>query len=1044
MFSEFFIKRPILSLVFSAFFIIAGIICIKILPIEQFPEIAPPEITITSYYTGANAKVVESTVTRLLEEEINGLEGLRYFTSSSSNTGTSMITITLEPNVNADDAVVKVQNRIKRAEARLPEEVRRNGIVVEKSSSAMVCIVPFFSDGRYDRVFISNYVDRYVKDIIKRVDGVGNVEIFGERTYSMRIWLKPDQLVKYKLSPSQIIAALREQNVQVAAGQVGQPPLDTDQKFQLSVRVLSRLKEPSEFENIVVKSGNGGTLIKIKDIARVELGSEDYSTILRYNGNENIVGMAIDQLPRANALEVSKKIRAALKELEKDFPDGLKYAVAIDTTSFIKFSIDEVVETLVIAIILVVLVIYAFIQSLRSSFIPSITIPVSLIGTFIFIKAFDFSINTLTLFGITLATGMVVDDAIVVLENISRFIEEKGMSPYKASIEGMKEIFGAVVATSLVLIVLFIPAIFAYGSVGRLYQQFAATIIFSIAISAINALTLSPALSALILKRKEHMKKNAFFDAFNSALDKLKNVLKRALFWSFRHGLSVFLFFVVCILGIFIINRFIPSSFVPEEDQGYFMVVVQAPEGSSTSHTKAVLDKAEAIIRKDPAVQDLFSVIGFSYMGSGANKGMLFPALKPFDERKDKNLSAEATIARLTPQLMMIPGAQMIPFAPPPIRGLGRFGGFEYQLKAMDGNIDHSKFALYSLKLMMAANQQPELTNVFTSYSANDPQLIVSLNKEKAKSMGIDLSELFLTLQSYLGSFYVNDFEFSNKVYKVYIQADGQYRSNPKNIEELYVKSNNGDMIPIKTFVTVKEDVSPQTITHFNSFLSATFNGSAKPGQSIQSAMQAMERISSKILPKGLSFEWSGLSKEQLEGKGQMTVLFLLGAFCVFLILAAQYESFVTPLVIMLAVPLAMFGGLAAQFLRGQESDVYCQIGLLMLVGCASKNSILVVEYADQLRKSGIGIARAVIKASLIRFRPILMTALSTVLGIVPLTLASGVGSMSRRSLGTTVTGGMLFSTVLSLIVVPVMYLFIISNYERLKKKFIKQKAIVE
>lgn len=1033
---DFFIRRPIFSLVCSLVFIIGGIICIPTLPIAQFPDIAPPQITVNAVYIGASSEVVESAVTIPLEQEINGAEGVKYIASTSTDSGVSTITVTLEPYRHIDDAIVDIQNRIKRVEARLPDEVKRTGITVQKSSTSIVMVFGVYAEkDAYDSYFISNYVDRYVKEPLKRIKGVGEVRIFGERKYAMRLWLNPDKLASRGLSASDVVKALQEQNIQVAAGQIGQPPYNKGQDFQMSIKARSRLKEPKEFEEIVLKGGANGTLVKLKDVARVELGAEDYSTLLRFSGNENVVGVLVNQLPNSNALEVDKLVKAELTKIEKDFPPGLKYRVAFNPTEFVQKSIDEVVHTLIEAILLVILVIFLFLQSWRSTLIPAVTIPVSLVGTFLFVKIFGFSINTLTLFGLTLATGLVVDDAIVVLENISRFIEQKRMSPFEAALGAMKEIANAVVATSLVLMAVFIPVAFFPGSTGLLYRQFALTIAFSIAISLFNALTLSPALSALFLRsHKEKKKEGKFFEVVNNIIKAAREGYRKLLFLAFRRQTIVMIGFLVSIGAILFLYKIIPQSFVPVEDRGYFIVSVQGPSGSSLDHTSRVMSQVEAILMREPELQGLFAVGGFSFLGAGANKAMLFPALKPIEDRTKKEQSSLAIINRIRGQLMGIPGAIVVPFPPPAIAGLGNFGGFQYELKADGANIDLATLAQTTFQLSQVGNKQKELAGLFSGFTVNDPQVMIEVDRNKAKSLNVDLTEIFNTLQVFLGSQYVNDFDMLNRIYRVYVQADKEFRARPEAINTFYVRSKTGQMIPLSNLVKIQEVTAPQVISHFNLMRSAEINGSAAPGFSSGQAIEAMQRISKEILPQGMSFEWTGVAREQLESGSQSILLFALGLIFVFLILAAQYESFVDPLIIMMSVPLAILGGLLAQFLRGLENDVYCQIGLVMLVGLASKNAILIVEYANQLRESGFRLTRAIIQSALTRFRPIIMTSLAFILGVWPLVVAKGAGDASRHSLGTAVVGGMIVSTVLSLFIVPVLYFLVKSLQNKFQK----------
>lgn len=1033
MFVNFFIQRPIFSIVCSLIFVLGGIICIPFLPVAQYPEIAPAQISVTANYVGASSEVVESAVTTPLELEINGAEGVRYITSNSSNDGSCSITITIEPGRNADDAIVDIQNRVNRALARLPEEVRTAGITVQKNSNAFISIVGLYADkneagnSTYTNYFISNYADKYLKEAIKRIDGVGEVRIFGERKYSMRLWVDPNKMASRNITTGDLVLALREQNVQVAAGQIGAPPYTDGQMFQMSVKAESRLKDAKQFEEIIVKSGSSA-LVKVKDIGRVELGAESYSSILRFNGNDDVVGLLITQLPSANALDLDTKVKAELKKLSTTFPPGLKYAITLNPTDFVRESIQEVIHTLIEAILLVILVIFFFLQSFRSTLIPAITIPVSLIGTFIFVKIFGFSINTLTLFGLTLATGLVVDDAIVVLENITRFIQEKNMSPLQATFEGMKEITSAVIATSLVLVAVFIPVAFFPGSTGQLYKQFALTIAFSIGISAFNALTLTPALAALILSDHKP-KEGKVFEFINRIIRATRNLYKKLLFGSFRHQKIVLLVFVIAIGLTGLLYQKLPKSFVPKEDQGFFYVTVLAPAGSSLEYTTQVMNKVEKVLLDDPDINRLFAIAGFSFQGAGPNKATLFPRMTELAERRKKSQSVDAVVERVRGKLMGIPEAIIIPFPPPAIRGLGRFGGFEANVIAENSSIDLNGLSENTGEFLKIANQQKELKGLFTGFTAGDPQLLVKVDREKAKSLGVDLTSIFSTLQVFLGSIYVNDFDLAGRIYKVYIQADKEFRSSPDNIKSFYTRSKNssgaGSMIPLSNLLEVSETVSPQNITHFNLFRSAPFNGSAAPGFSSGQAIEGVERVAKQALPKGMSIAWEGLTYEQLKSGNQSLIIFFLGILFVFLILAAQYESFIDPFIILMAVPLAILGGLFGQLIRGLENDVFCQIGLVMLVGLASKNSILIVEYANQLRGKGYRLTRAITEAALTRFRPILMTSLAFILGVWPLVTAGGAGSASRHSLGTTVFGGMIVSTVLSLLVVPILYFLI-------------------
>ncbi|MTF40542.1 efflux RND transporter permease subunit [Cyanobacterium aponinum AL20118] len=1024
---DFFIKRPVFSSVTALIILFVGLISLFNLPLAQFPEISPVQIQVTANYDGASAEVVENAVTTVLERQINGTPGLRYITSSSSNSGTSSITATFASDVNQDLAAVDVQNRVSVAEAQLPESVQRNGVSVTKQSNNILLGIGLYSeDNRYDNLFMSNYADLYLVDPLKRINGVADVTIFGERRYAMRLWLDPEKLSSRGLTTADVIQAVSAQNNQIGAGKIGAEPVPDGQEFQIDLRAVSQLTSAQEFENLLLKTDANGALVRFKDVGRVELGAEDYSSFLRYR-RQSAVGLGIYQLTGSNALEVAKQVKTQIEELSKTFPPGLKYEIAFDTTLYVQESLREVVNTLFMAVFLVILIILVFLQNWRTTLIPAVTIPLSLIGTFAFVKVFDFSINSLTLFGLTLATGMVVDDAIVVVEQIDRYIEDKDMSPFKAAQLGMKQLTGAVIATSLVLMAVFVPVAFFPGTTGALYRQFALTIAFSIAISTFLALTLTPSLCALLLRH--HQKLPAWLqvpcDIFNGFLDNVTKSYRRSLVGLVRMRTVVIAVFVLLLAGTGWLYITIPQSFLPEEDQGYFITIIQAPEGVSLQYTSDVMEKIEKTILEEPEVQATFGVGGFAFSGNSSNSGVIFTPLKPWAERRSPEQSAEAVIGRLWGKFAMIPEARIIPLNPPAIRGLGSFGGFTYQLQDLrsDGDINSMMEVLGSL--LGQANQTEGLTRVFTTFTANSPELVVDINRNKAQALNVNIDEVFRTLQTAFGSSYVNDFSLQNRTYRVYVQADGKFRTHPDDIKELYVRSANDTMIPLSNLATITPSTSPQVINHYNLFRSIEVSGSASPGASSGDAIAAMETLSAQILPRGFGYQWSGQSLEEIVSGGQAPIIFGLGLLFVFLVLAALYENYIDPLIILLAVPLAILGALLAQMSRGFSFDVYSQIGLVMLIGLASKNSILIVEFANQLRNEGLPIVKAAIEASQARLRPILMTAFSTLLGILPLAIATGAGSASRQSLGTVVFGGMLVATFLSLFVVPIVYIVI-------------------
>ena len=1034
MFVDFFIRRPVFATVCAILIVLGGAIAIPTLPIAQFPDLAPPQVVVSSAYIGANAQAVETAVTIPLEQAINGVPGMKYITSSSGNDGTSQINVIFDVTRNVDLAAVDVQNRVSQALGRLPNAVKNTGIIITKQESGFVFGAGVYAEnGQYDSLFLSNYLDVYVRDSLKRVKGVGDAIIFGERKYAMRIWLDPARLAERGLTATSVLNALNEQNVQVAAGQLGQQPANPNQNYQISVRAIGRLSDPKEFENIILKTGTDGTLVRLKDVGRAELGAEDYGSLLRFNGHD-AVGIAVTQLPGANALDVDRAAKEELARLSKNFPPGLKYAVAFDTTEVIGESIKDVLITLLEAIALVVLVIYIFLQDWRSTFIPAITIPVSLIGTFIFVKVLGFSINTLTLFGITLATGLVVDDAIVVIENVERHITEGISEPHNAASVAMKEVAGAVIATSLVLVAVFVPVALFPGTTGILFRQFALTIAFSVSISAFNALTLTPALSAILLGHHRERAQGPFFRWFNRSFEAGASFYKKSV-----HGVVVHKLFALLAFGLVLgtaafLYLKIPRGFIPEDDQGYLMVIVQTPQGASLSYTQGVCEKVEVAVSHVPEVTGAFTIVGFSFSGSASNRAIVFLNLAEFKDRKGRGHSGPDIVARIRGQLMAIPGGLVIPFNPPAVQGLGQFGGFTFELEDLGRNTLQA-LADTANQLSATGNQTGKLAGLFTSFTANDPQVLVNINREKAKSLQIPFSQISDALEVFMGSVYVNDFDFNNRSYRVYLQADQKFRAEAKDMRSYYLRSDTGKMIPLDNVVEIVQTQNPQVITHFNLFRSAEINGSAAPGLSSGDAIAEMEALSKKVLPRGMTYEWSGLSLEEIESGGKAVILFGLGLVFVYLTLAAQYESYVLPFIILLGVPVALFGALGAIWLRGLTNDVYAQIGLVMLIGLASKNAILIVEFSEQLQDEGLSTIDAAIEAARIRLRPILMTSLAFILGVIPLVIATGAGAAGRVSVGTTVFGGMIAATTLNLLFIPMLYVVVRTIVPRKKSR---------
>jgi HAE1 family hydrophobic/amphiphilic exporter-1 len=875
---------------------------------------------------------------------------------------------------------------------------------------------------------------------LKRVPGVGDVMIFGERKYAMRLWLDPVRLAAHSLTATDVINALVEQNVEIPAGQLGQPPSDSSQAFQIPVRVVGRLTSPAEFDNIIVKNSPNG-LVLLKDVGHSVVGAESYSSSLKYAGRE-AVGVGVMQLSNANSLDVDAKTKAALAELSKSFPPGLKYAVAFDSTTVVGDSIREVLVTLGLAIVIVIAVIFLFLLDWRATIIPAVTIPVSLVGTFAFIKVFGFSINALTLFGITLATGLVVDDAIVVIENVQRHMHMEHSDPHVATSNAMGEVTSAVIATSLVLIAVFVPVSFFPGTTGILYRQFSLTIAFAIAISAFNALTLSPALSAMFLRGEEDRPKQLDFlhiDAVSQLFSKFIHSTDKQITWlsttyaKMIHGAlklryaMLLLFFVGLGATVWTYSR-VPTGFIPQEDQSFLMVIVQAPPGSSLAYTGALADRAQAIIAQNHDIAGAFSVTGFSLAGGSANQGMMFISTTPSDQRRGKGHSATDIVADLNPKLRMLMfapnGGVVQMFEPPAVNGVGSVGGFQFMLQDQGSNT-LSDLDRVAHQISGASRARKDLRDLYTSFSANDPQVLVTIDREKAKAMSIPLSQITNTLSVFMGSEYINDFDFNNRTYRVFVQADKAFRMSARDLHNYYVRSETGQMVPLDNLVKVTESSGPPVISHYNLFRSVEIDGSPAQGYSSGQGLAAMEDLATKMMMPGMRYEWTGLTLDEIESGGRALLIFGLGILVVYLTLSAQYESFALPFIILLAVPMAVLGALGLVWWRGLVNDVYCQIGLVMLIGLSAKNSILIVEFAEQLRKKGLSIADAAAEAGALRLRPILMTSFAFILGVLPLVFATGAGALGRRSVGTTIVGGMLLSTVLNLFFIPVLYVIL-------------------
>jgi hydrophobe/amphiphile efflux-1 (HAE1) family protein len=1028
-FVNFFIDRPIFASVLAIVIVVAGAVAIPFLPIAMFPQITPPQVVVQATYPGASAEVVEQTVATPIEQQVNGVESMIYMSSRSGSDGTMTLTVTFKVGTNHDIAAVNVQNRVAIAEAQLPQDVVRQGITITKQSPDLVEIVALTSpDGSRDELYLSNYATLQVRDVLARVPGVGQVQVFNGRDYGMRLWLNPDTLASLGLTAGDVANAVREQNIQAAAGQIGQPPAPKGQQFQYTVTTRGRLSTPAEFEDIILRTRADGSVLRVRDVGRVELGAQSYGSFGRVGGKPAAL-VGIFQLPDANALDVSRGVQSAMARLAPSFPSGVTYTRPYNTTEFVRVSIEEVVETLLIAIGLVILTVYVFLQDWRATLIPTLTIPVSLVGTFAVISAFGFSINTLTLFGLVLAIGIVVDDAIVVVENSQRHLDEEGLAPREATRRASAEVVGPVIATALVLMAVFIPIAFLPGITGQLYRQFALTIAVSVALSAINALTLTPALCALLLRPATGRRRWWLARAWNASFDRLTAGYD----WTVRHivrraALAIGVL-VVLSGAAYALLRTVPGGFAPTEDQGYLLVNVQLPDAASLERTDAVVRRIEQILLETRGVETVVAIGGRSFISgvNGPNVASLFPRLAPWSEREDAELEADAILTRLRAKLAGIQEAVVVVFPPPPIRGLSSGGGFQFELQSVGGGSLQDVDAV-ARQIIDAARQQPELAGMYTGFRPGVPQLDAQVDRTKARALGVPLSDVFTSLQIFLGSLYVNDFNAFGRVYRVQLQAEPSYRATPADIARLYVRSQpgqngqSGQMVPLSTLVNVRPITGPDTITHYNLYRAAEIVGDTAPGASSGQAIAVMEDLARRFVPQGMAYEWTGLAFQEIEAGSWAGYVFALSALFVFLVLAAQYESWLIPLAVILSVPLGVLGAMTALWLGGRANDIYAQIGLALLIGLASKNAILIVEFAKERRERGLELREAARDAARIRFRPILMTSFAFILGSLPLVIASGAGAASRNSIGIAVVGGMLAVTVLGVLLVPAFY----------------------
>lgn len=1020
---RFFIDRPVFAAVISIVIVLAGIVTLRILPIAQYPELTPPQVVVSATYPGASAETVAQTVAAPLEQQINGVENMLYMQSTNSNSGAMQITVTFALGTDPDQAAINVNNRVQRATSTLPEDVTRLGVVVTKRSTSILGFVAMYSpDSRYDRAFVGNYALLNVVDDLKRIQGVGDVNLLGDIDYSMRIWLRPDKLAQYNLTPSDVATAIREQNAQFAAGRFGDQPDEKKLAFTYTVTTQGRLPDVNAFGDIILRSdSNNAATLRLKDVARIELGTKSYAIQSSLNGTP-AVPIAVYLQPGANALNTMSALKARLDELQKSFPEGITYQIPYDTTKFIQVSIDEVIHTFIEAIVLVVLVVFVFLQNWRATLIPVIAVPISIIGSFAGMYMLGFSINLLTLFGLVLAIGIVVDDAIVVLENVERLMTTEKLPPKQAAIKAMSEVTGPVVAIVLVLCAVFIPVSFMGGLAGQMYKQFAVTIAMSVTLSGIVALTLTPALCAIILKPGHH-EPILPFRIFNRAFEKLTDGYSAGVaFFVKRFVLGVVL--VALLIGatgyLFYI---VPGSLVPDEDQGVLFEIAILPPAASLTRTQAVMDQSLENTKKHPAVDNVFAVSGFDLLSGGlkTSAGVSFVTLKDWSERKTPDLDARNLAGPLIGMNMGIKDAMVLAFNPPPIMGLSTTGGFEVYVQDRTGG-GIAGLAVQTAKLVEAASKRPELAAVRTTFDTSVPQFRADLDREKAKALGVPINSVFDAMQATFGSLYVNDFTLYGRNYQVNLQSEAPFRESPEDLRQVFVRADSGKMIPLDTLVKVTRVIGPDQLERYNAFNAAKVTGNPAPGYTSGDAIKAMQEVAQQTLPPGFQVAWTGSAYQELETSGAGTQAMIFGVIMVFLILAAQYEKWSLPLAVITAIPFALFGALLATHLRGLTNDVYFQIGMVTLIGLAAKNAILIVEFAVLKRHEGMSAGEAAIEAARLRFRPIVMTSLAFILGVVPLAISTGAGSASRHAIGTGVIGGMLAATFIATFFIPMFY----------------------